>query len=439
MRRALAASLLVYLLPLVGTHFVSLWGIVLWAEVTRGEREPLWLACDLALALFLQILALGSFLGAGRLRGALRYALPVAAAPVLLAFLNWAYLVGIPTRFLIEEVDLPEKTEWTVACTIEDAWIAPVRAGAGLALERAGVAFIHRGENAWGTLRMPGCEARDLIAAETGAPQHVSPEGAMLFHIWDRAAQKDGVFVLAAGSEGLSRVDPPDETSPWFPILSADGSAIAWLASARVDDGPGFEHRVRWRNLGTNEERSLRLPSEFAIQPQLVGFDLSASELAVAFDLSSVVGLDLEGRVSWGPVTPPELDHVAENFVHHPGGFLAWDAYREKGRYRVVFGLPYGEGVHEIPKGRSISSIGLDPDGRFIAVSVSPSLSIGNVGDAVYVFSVASGEEVYRRSLPAYSRSEIAFLGPAYLGVTRIAEGKSFVEILSVPLPASGR
>jgi hypothetical protein len=439
MRRSLAASFLVYLLPLVGPHFVSLWGIVLWAEVTRGERESAWLACDLALAILLQIAALILFLAAGRLRGALRYVVPLLAAPLFMAYLDWTYMIAIPTRFLIEEVDLPEKTDWPVACTVEDAWIAPVRAGAGLALERAEVAFIHRGRDVWATLRMPGCEVRDLVAVETGAPRHVSPEGAMLFHLWDRAAQKDEVFVLAAGAGELESVDPPDETRPWYPLLSADGSAIAWLASTRTDDGRGFEYRVHRRNRGTNEESSIRLPEEYAIQPQLVGFDVSASELALAFDLRSIVGLDLEGRLSWGPFAPLQLDHVAENFVHHPGGFVAWDAYREKGRYRVVFELPSGEGVHEIPKGRSISSISLDPDGRFIALSTSPSLSIGNVADAVYVFSVESGEEVYRRALPAYSRSEVSFLGPRFLAVTRIAEGKSFIEVLSAPLPPSGR
>jgi hypothetical protein len=431
-RRSFAASFLVYLIPIVGPHFVSLWGIVLWAEVTRGEREGNWLACDLALAMFLQVAAVVLFRAAFRLRGAIRYVVLLALAPLFVVFLNWSYMIAIPIRFLIEDVDSPEKTGWPVACTVEDAWIAPVRAGSGLALERAGVAFLHRASNVWGILRMPGCEVRDLIAIETGAPQHVSPGGAMLFHLWDRAAQKDEVFVLTAGSEEPSRVDPPD-SSPWYPLLSADGTALAWLASIRTEDGRAVEHQIRIRALGTGEERSLRLPAQFERVPQLVGFDASAPELTVSFDLRNVVGLDLEGGVAWGPIAPPQMDHVGENFARHPGGFVCWDVYREKERHRIVYQLPSGNGVHEIPKGRSISSITVDPEGRFVAVSTSPSLSIGSVSDAIYVFSARNGEDVYRRSLPAYSRSQLAFLGPGFLAATRIEDGKSFVEVLSVP------
>jgi hypothetical protein len=74
---------------------------------------------DVALALLVRAAAFLVFLYASRLRGFLRYLLPVVAAPFLLALLNYAYMVGIPERFLIEDVDAPEKTDWSVACTID--------------------------------------------------------------------------------------------------------------------------------------------------------------------------------------------------------------------------------------------------------------------------------------------------------------------------------
>jgi hypothetical protein len=87
----------------------------------------------------------------------------------------------------------------------------------------------------------------------------------------------------------------------------------------------------------------------------------------------------------------------------------------------------------EIPKGRSITAVSVDPDGRYIALGVSRNLSIGDVRDAVFVLRVADGTEIYRRFLPAYTRSQVAFLGPDYLAVSLIEDAMARIDVLRVP------
>ena len=430
--RNLAASFLVYLLPLVGPHFVSLLGMVLWMEIAirRGDREPAWIAMDLALALLAQAAAFLVLIVSSRIRNPFRYVLPIAAAPFLLALVNYGYMVVIPTRFLIEDVESPERAGWSVACTVAGAWIAPVRAGAGLALERAGRAYLVRGGE-WIALTMPGCEVRPLglDAANAGAAD-ASPDGAMLFQRWDVRTQKQTTWLLFAGAtEPVELLAPPEEGA-WYPTLSADGTAVAWIASARTNEGSAIGYSTRVRRVAENETFSVPIPRE-ASQPQLIGLD--AEEIVIAANLNEVLGLDLDGNPRWGPLVPEGIESVLGNFLRLENGFVAWDAYRERGRYRVSFHSASGEGVHEIPKGRSISALSVDPSERLIAISVSPSLSIGSVQDAVYVIRASDGSEVYRRSLPAYSRSQVAFLRSGFLALTLFEDGASRVEVLEVP------
>ncbi len=67
-----------------------------------------------------------------------------------------------------------------------------------------------------------------------------------------------------------------------------------------------------------------------------------------------------------------------------------------------------------------------------IGVSVGRNLSIGDVRDAVYVLRTDTGEEIYRRYLPAYTRSQLAFLGDELIAVTWADGARGEVRVLRV-------
>ena len=43
------------------------------------------------------------------------------------------------------------------------------------------------------------------------------------------------------------------------------------------------------------------------------------------------------------------------------------------------------------------------------------------------------GKDVYRRNLPHYARSQIAFLGAHFFALSLFEEGESFIEVLRFP------
>jgi len=88
---------------------------------------------------------------------------------------------------------------------------------------------------------------------------------------------------------------------------------------------------------------------------------------------------------------------------------LVWDAYREDGPYRVSWNFGGNSGTHNVLKGRSINSAAMTPSGDLIAVSVASALNIGAIRDSIYVLRAKDGTEVFRRYLPAFTRTPVFF------------------------------
>src|SRR5260370_1346919 len=111
---ALAASLVVYLVPLVGPH--GAW--LLWEVLFQGEarKSPQWMASNVAVALLLQLLAAGYFywfFGKPGWRRGIPFFL---AAPFVFLILQRVYLVAIPSMFLEEPDIATENMSWPMEC-----------------------------------------------------------------------------------------------------------------------------------------------------------------------------------------------------------------------------------------------------------------------------------------------------------------------------------
>ncbi len=435
-RFALLASFGVYLLPVVGPHFVSLWGVVLWRELTHGERPAGWLATDLALALGLQLAAALVLYVVLRRGSVWRFAWLLVAVPVLFVILESAYMIVIPTAFLIDEDSSQELREWEMACTIPEARIVPVRFGAELALERSQVVWIARGPklSRTGLLSMPECDIRDIRLDSPhagGGLQWVTADGVALFTRWDPVAAERSYWYLSR--DGQEReLQPPPELRYWLPALSTDGRTLAWISrDSRVAGRP--RQTLVLRDIAGTESR-IALPETISGSFELLSFETEPPRLTLSTSGGEVLVLDRGGHPVWGPDRLDGIGHVSQNLRRLNDGWVAWDLYREEGPYRVVWSLPAGKFRYEVPRGRSITSVAVHPAGSLIGVSVSPAYNIGSVRDAVFVLRVEDGQEVYRRNLPSYSRSEIAFLGAHFFAMNIYSDGQSVIEILRVSL-----
>jgi hypothetical protein len=74
----------------------------------------------------------------------------------------------------------------------------------------------------------------------------------------------------------------------------------------------------------------------------------------------------------------------------------------------------------------------MDARGRYVAASTTTALNLGNIKDTVLALRVSDGVEAFRRTLPSYSRSQVAFLGEDYFAFTEFDGARSRVKVLRV-------
>ncbi len=193
-----------------------------------------------------------------------------------------------------------------------------------------------------------------------------------------------------------------------FPILSTDGKSIGWLRPV-AGATPPIQLEAVVQKIGAADERIVNLSAlERAGILQLVQVDSQAEEIAVARGLNELFWIGFDGRIR-RTLRPAAVDPQPQTIRLVDRGWVAWDAYRENQPYRVAWSLARGTGSLRVPKGRSITSLAVSPDGRWIALSVTSTLSIGATADAVSVVRVTDGAEVFRKYLPKYTRSSVAF------------------------------
>ncbi len=437
--KALIASFSVYLLPLVTVHIFFVWGWAIGAEIftSESDREPLWLAADLGLAVALQAGAfvLFAWIFSGR---AWRWLALVPAIPVFGVVLNFAYFFALPSYFVIEAQTAQEVGDWPVACRVEDATLLQLRAPATPDLARAREAWIGSAAapGTWKLLTGPDCQIEETAhsrPSERGSLVAVAAGGAALFTALERDPPVTRYWHLDPASGAATELTPPPDLRYWLVTLSRDGKAVGWIESRRP--GQNWKRRLKTREIATGREREVLLQGLDLGQPEILALDGFEGGVIVFIYPGQILAFDAEGKPSGDPIDTGEIKHVGQYFARLDGGWVAWEIYRDKGRARFVWDLPSGAGRREVPKGSGITDLAVSPDGELIAVSTSTNLNIGDVRDSLFVLRTRDGTEVYRRFFRKYTRTRMAFLGPRHLAVTRadLDQGGGWIEVLEVP------
>lgn len=414
---ALAGSFSVYVIPLVGPHAPWLLGEMLWHGEAR--RSPQWTALNVSVALVLQVAAAGVFFWLFRKPG-WRRALPVLAVfPFVFLTTQWLYMAKIPAMFLEEPDVKAERDVWPEDCRVPGVSLTNLKT-----TSEVWVRFDNRPSD-YGVLTMPGCRVAKMSLPEP----KFTPGGGVDFMI-------EIVSVSAGGRAVVQRYDNHGSKRSWWlesgngllvpietpagyldrdgaPILSTDGRWAGWLL-AIPESGPPMLDRVLLRPLDSaGKEKTIDLSGLGPASYVLKKVDMAAEEIEV-WRPAGLVTLGFDGEVRRESMRGGETRPQANTYQASGAWWLAWDAYREDGRYRVQWSLASGSGMHRVPLGRSIHSAAFDGVGKLVAVSVGTSLNIGSAQDAVYVLRAADGQEVFRKYLPAYMRSPVAFLAGGY-------------------------
>jgi hypothetical protein len=428
---AIAASCAVYALPIVTAHFGDLFGLSLVRELS-SDRTSAWVLADVALAAAVQaawglVVWLGLRFGVGA--GILAFML--AAVPAVYA-VNVAYLVKIPEVFLIEEDATPDSGTLAEACTAA-AELSAAPGGIARALDRRGEAIVVlAGGTTYGVMRQRDCAIEPLVIPRMRmAPgiDQVLPDGSVVYSGYPDGTRRMFWLLRRGAAAGVPLVPPPEITeSSAAPLVSEDGEWVAWSLRS-----PGQLGSVRILRIAGGEPIDFTHDLLQHATISLVELDMARRIITLNRDLSTFVALGLDGTVAWGPIAAPNVAAQYSTFRYTEGQWLAWDAYVEGRAYRVSWSTTHGSGGYEVPKGRSVTAAAMSSSGRYVAISTTTDLSIGSVPDTVLVRRTDTGVDVFRKTLPRYSRSHVAFLGDDHVAYTDVDGGKATIHVLTLP------
>ena len=443
---AILLSCSVYLVPLVGPHTFLFLGEWIWRSVTYPGRPPGWIALDVAVALAIQ-LAVGAawYWILGRVRS-LRVLALVPLVPATAFAVNYLYLIVLPSLFLIDRDRGVERASWPVACTVPGEALAVVGRKPSVVRAPGDATFVQNGESRLarlsvreGTDGRTTCEVVSLglpAPSVTLTPIWIGERGeALLQRMDERSSTLAWEWRPAAGATALPLDEPRGRrASDGAPVVAADGGAVAWLTPLLAgSDPPRFSLVVR--TIPFAPAREVVVPLDALGRGGYVPLDLDpvAREVLVAINERTFASVAFDGSLRWGPFSPDGVQPLSNTLRRVGSGWIAWDGYKEDDGYVIAWVLAGGQGRYRVPRGRGITDLAVTPDGRLVAFSTTTSLSIGDVKDAVVVLRAADGGEVFRRILPRYARSQVAFPSNTLFAYTEWDRVNVAARVVHVP------
>jgi hypothetical protein len=280
-------------------------------------------------------------------------------------------------------------------------------------------------------LPQPHMEPGGRVDFSIGVTQFV-PGGRALVQRQDVSTAEISWYLLRAAAGTLSALPVPATGKPVGPYLSDDGSRTAWILPV-PGSGPPELDEVHLLSVDPGaREAVIDLSRVGPATYETVGLDSKGGEILFWVSLpGKLLAIGMDGTERPAPAIPSSVRPQSHTVVLNEHGVLAWDAYREDDAYAVAWSMDIGSGTRRIPRGSRVIAAATDPSGRYVAVSTSTTLNIGDVRDAVFVVRTSDGAEVFRRFLPKYSRSNVVFFGETYL----VYSDASRVHVIGIPPP----
>ena len=426
---ALLCSFSVYFIPIIGPHGA----FFLWESLVQRFRDfgrnPAWAFTELGAALVLQAIGLGMFYWFWRRCSVLRLVVLGVCAAAALIEAQSLFFARIPAMFMIEQETAQEKAgAWPETCRVTDGQLITVRTPRRLPKDGWNEAWLQDSQARYSVLRMPDCQRTSApLPQPTVRPgggvdfmigvTQVVPGGLALVQRHETAINKD-VWMLANIPAGTLEPLPVPQTTQYLqPYLSDDGSRTGWVVVIPRSGPPVLEKLHMLPITGGADERVLDLTPFGPNTYQVVDMDGKSGNalLWVSQPLPGhLLALGPDGKERPSPTIPPQIKPQSHTMLLLEHGVVAWDAYQEDENYTISWALDAGTGSHKVPKGSSPTAVAVDPAGRYVAISTTTSLNIGNTKDTVVVVRTSDGQEVFRRYLSAYNRTGVAFLGHRY-------------------------
>jgi hypothetical protein len=415
-RAAVVGSFVVYLVPLVGPHAFWVVGEALAMDVA-SDRATAWIASDFAVAFAAQLLVwlvLRWSLGAAVLRK-----LSWLAIIPLTIGLHLALLVAGPSYFLIEPDTVAETTNWDEHCLVRGVSLAPIASGANQAADGRQISWVQRSDGGYALLRVSDCAILETTLPKPTllpggrvnfmiAPVFASPGGAAIIERTEPASGTRTWSLFTAPAAPLQPVNVPDGVE-LPPILSRQQDAVGWVQRVAGTGPPVMERiLVRPTSDSTVPDVDIDLRPFGAASYALIDLDTSTRQVTL-WRTDQPLVVDFDGRQVPSGFDVGIVSPQATTYLGAGDGWVVWDAYLDDGPYGLAWLIGARSGRRQTNAGRSVTAAAVDPAGRYVAVSETTTLSIGNARDVVYVLRTDTGADVFRKYLPRYARSQVVF------------------------------
>jgi hypothetical protein len=359
-------SFSIYFILIIGPHAAFFVWESLGQRFHEFGRNPAWAFAELGVVLVLQAIALGAFYWCWRRRSALRLIVLAVCAAAAFIEAQSLFFSRLPAIFMIEPETAPEKAgEWPEVCRVTDGQLMTVPTPRRLPKDGWDEAWLQDSHGRYSRTAHAGLPADVGAPAATGGP----PGRRCGFH--DRS-DTSGSRAFGAGRASRDRRQQGHVDV---------GQRRCWDAGARACAG--------------RRERVLGLAPFGPNTYKVVDLDgrSGGALLWVSHPLPGhLLSLGPDGKERPSPVIPPRIKPQSHTIILVEHGVVAWDAYQGDENYTISWALDTGTGSHQVPKGSSPTAVAVDPAGRYIAISTTTSLNIGNTKDTVVVLRTSDGQ-----------------------------------------------
>ena len=329
-----------------------------------------------------------------------------------------------------------ERTDLEQVCTIEGKWLSQIGPGNHALPGPANFALLHDSRQGHWILDAADCGLREAKLPSPRAREIIAPleltDDAILYAVLGDPPERYGLLNFSTGHQVVSTMPLDGEGKSPGAHFSFDATAGAWME----DGSDNSRDTVHIADVDRLESAIVFAPGQRLGVDEYHLVDVVAGGRAVLLEKwrGGYLLVDASGALIRAfPLDEGVRPLQGSVRLSERGDYVAWDGYRESGRYGIQW-KTNGQLVRkELAAGSSIEAAAVSPDWKWIAVSSGANTRGGGGVESVTVW-FRDGTTRYHKQLRKATRASLVFLGDNLLAYPEIDEkGQATTRVFRLP------